>query len=50
MENGRMVSVEHVKIWAYPISIISFETWNHIAEDNSGIILQNIVRLEGEGD
>lgn len=45
-----MVSVEHVKIWAYPISIIGLETWNHIAVDNSGIILQNIVRLEGEGD
>ena len=42
MKNGLMVSVEHVKIWAYPISIISFETWNHIAVVKSGIILQNM--------
>lgn len=42
MKNGLMVSVEHVKIWAYPISIISFETWNHIVVDKSGIILQNM--------
>ena len=48
MKNGLMVSVEHVKIWAYAVSILSFKTWNHIAVAKSGITLQNTVSLEEE--